>query len=213
MKPCSKGHTSGRYASGNCIQCAKDRATKWYKENSDRARESRLLYYINNKDNAVKKAVQWNKENKDRRAEICAKYTENNKEKLKDWRNENRDRLISRKAKYNIDNKDSINKKNALYKKNNKQIVNACNASRRARVRGADGNFTRSDIDVLLIQQLGICAICKIKLVDYHIDHILPIALGGSNHPENLQILCPTCNLKKGAKHPNDYIFEIGNAL
>jgi len=29
-------------------------------------------------------------------------------------------------------------------------------------------------------------------------DHIIPRALGGSDDPENLQVMCQRCNLKKG---------------
>ena len=35
---------------------------------------------------------------------------------------------------------------------------------------------------------------------DLHFDHIIPHALGGSNEPENIQILCVDCNLSKGAR-------------
>ena len=36
---------------------------------------------------------------------------------------------------------------------------------------------------------------------DYHIDHIIPISKGGSEWDlDNLELSCPTCNLKKGAK-------------
>lgn len=42
------------------------------------------------------------------------------------------------------------------------------------------------------------CAICG---SDYKpcIDHRVPLARGGSNEIENLQILCEPCNLRKGA--------------
>jgi hypothetical protein len=40
--------------------------------------------------------------------------------------------------------------------------------------------------------------------VKLHIDHKVPIALGGTNDPDNLQTLCQECNLGKSATHPED---------
>lgn len=36
-----------------------------------------------------------------------------------------------------------------------------------------------------------------------HVDHITPLALGGTDDPENLQTLCSTCNRGKGDSHPD----------
>jgi hypothetical protein len=36
------------------------------------------------------------------------------------------------------------------------------------------------------------------------IDHIMPVALGGTNEIGNLVTACRTCNLTKGAKFMND---------
>jgi len=36
--------------------------------------------------------------------------------------------------------------------------------------------------------------------VNLHVDHILPVSEGGTNHDENLQTLCATHNLSKGSK-------------
>lgn len=38
-----------------------------------------------------------------------------------------------------------------------------------------------------------------------HLDHILPLALGGEHSSANLCIACPKCNSAKGALHPNDF--------
>ena len=34
----------------------------------------------------------------------------------------------------------------------------------------------------------------------YHMDHVLPLADGGTNDPTNFQLLCEDCNLKKGGR-------------
>ena len=44
------------------------------------------------------------------------------------------------------------------------------------------------------------CAICgdPVALGSHEIDHRIPLARGGGNEPENLQITHPSCNRKKG---------------
>src|SRR6266481_7722962 len=41
---------------------------------------------------------------------------------------------------------------------------------------------------------------------DRHVDHYIPVKLGGANETSNLQILCKSCNLKKGAKADIDEV-------
>jgi len=47
------------------------------------------------------------------------------------------------------------------------------------------------------IRDNGQCTICG-KTNDLRFDHIIPIVGGGSDHPNNLQILCARCNKEKG---------------
>lgn len=58
------------------------------------------------------------------------------------------------------------------------------------------------------------CAICYVHVKNgYHADHIMPLKLGGEHEPGNIQILCQTCNVRKNAKHPIQYMQERGFLL
>lgn len=82
---------------------------------------------------------------------------------------------------------------------------------RRARKRLAGGKFTREQIADLYSKQRGCCAWCGLKLGDvYHRDHRVSLSAGGSNDISNMEILCPTCNLRKGAKDPISWANEMG---
>ena len=45
----------------------------------------------------------------------------------------------------------------------------------------------------------GACVECGMN-ADLQFDHVIPVAMGGSNEAENIQILCGPCNRAKGAK-------------
>ena len=61
--------------------------------------------------------------------------------------------------------------------------------------------FSRKQRRHLGILSGGSCAICGKSLEGiFHADHILPWSLGGCTSARNGQALCPSCNLKKGAK-------------
>ena len=55
----------------------------------------------------------------------------------------------------------------------------------------------------LFLKRKGICTACAQKIEAgkaWDIDHILPLALRGTNEPDNLQILCRSCHKTKTAR-------------
>lgn len=68
----------------------------------------------------------------------------------------------------------------------------------------------------LMVEQGAICPCCKIDLIAlgyYHLDHIMPLALGGVNEYWNAQFLCPSCNFSKNAKNPYSWAKSTGAKL
>jgi 5-methylcytosine-specific restriction endonuclease McrA len=91
--------------------------------------------------------------------------------------------------------------------KNHPEYKVITQAKRRARKREAPGSFTLDDVRNKYNEQGGMCMYCQEPVGDlYHVDHYIPLVLGGSNYPDNIVISCPTCNCRKGGKHPDAFM-------
>lgn len=77
--------------------------------------------------------------------------------------------------------------------------------NRRARVLAAGGVIRKQDVKLKLQQQGMKCYWCQKPLEKYHIDHVVPIAKGGTNGPENIACTCPECNWSKSDKMPWEF--------
>ena len=90
--------------------------------------------------------------------------------------------------------------------------------NRKARQRGSQGQLSRGIRRKLLFLQRGKCAACLVKLQTsgpekFHLDHIEPLALGGPHCDSNMQLLCQTCNTRKGAMPPIQFMQQLGNLI
>lgn len=83
---------------------------------------------------------------------------------------------------------------------------------RKAVVRGGSGRVRPGRVKELMRLQRGRCAVCRVALAKsgVHVDHVMPLHRGGEHEGANLQLLCPTCNRAKSAKHPVDFMRERG---
>ena len=99
------------------------------------------------------------------------------------------------------------------YRQTHKAELNAWDAKRRALKQEALANLTKGQkAEIKEIYRRARedrnvrCYICgkKIPLGHRHVDHIVPLSKGGKHVPSNLAITCDECNLKKGAKTPEE---------
>lgn len=91
--------------------------------------------------------------------------------------------------------------------KNKERYASICVAAknrRRARKLSARGTWSASDISILHTILGNNCMGNGPHSGKITIDHVIPLSLGGSNHPTNLQFLCRSCNSRKQAQR-TDY--------
>ena len=70
----------------------------------------------------------------------------------------------------------------------------------------------RKQKHVLFGRQEGRCGGCKVEFLFriMEVDHVVPRSRGGSDHPENLQLLCPNCNRVKGDRDMAYLVARLG---
>jgi 5-methylcytosine-specific restriction endonuclease McrA len=67
--------------------------------------------------------------------------------------------------------------------------------------------FKAEEITALYGRQQGRCFYCGTPLAfgEFHLDHYIPLKMGGPHEITNIVIACGPCNLKKGALSPLEY--------
>ncbi len=181
---------------------ANNKAAKdaWRAKNAEYMR----AYREANKDRIAQQKSDWYEAN---REHVSARYAVRYQEK--------RTEVLSYQASYYAANGDAVRQRSARWKRENPQIVAVQRQRRRARKAGCGGELSKDIVQRLTKLQRGLCACCgtDLKKSGHHLDHQMPLALGGSNTDDNMQLLCPSCNSSKHAKHPVDFMQQRGYLL
>lgn len=187
----------------SCKMCRSKSRKESYEKNPKPHKERSLAFYYANKEKI---------------SEYHAKRYSDNPEKKKmsssKWRSENKEEANRRSAEYRLANPEKTSALVTRWHRSHPNEMRIYRQNRRARVRQNGGKLSQEIASKLLKLQGGKCACCGLPLgSDYHLDHIMPLALGGSNTDDNIQLLRSTCNLQKHTKHPVDFMQQRGFLL
>jgi 5-methylcytosine-specific restriction endonuclease McrA len=196
------------------------RSKVWREVNKEKTAVRSKVWRESNKEHQASFKKTWYEVNKDRLVVTQKAYQEINKEKIavkkKAHYEKNKEHILVKSKTYREENKEKIAVRDKVWYKANQERWLVYSHKRRALKRNAEGGYMHTDITTLLTTQDSKCVYCKTDLImtgkgKYHIDHIMPLFLGGNNFTENLQLLCPACNLSKGHKHPDIYEKQINH--
>lgn len=214
-KPCIKcGMVERHEKEGFCIPCQKARKAAYYQKNKDALIEKNRKWQAENREKTAVYTQNWRNNNPDyvnpispNRNNVAKVWREKNREAYrnykKEWAEKNKDKISIYLKKYAEKNKDKMIEKWRINK-----------SRRRALKAGSNAKLSNDIRQKLMVLQQGKCACCSQKLSkDAHLDHIMPLALGGENADSNMQLLLPLCNMRKNAKHPIDYMRQKGFLL
>jgi len=201
-----------------CKACSSEYCRAWRLSNIEKKRDDNKKWREENPDKVKASSAKWYAANRQKSSAYAKLWYESNKEKAlatrAAWRAANKDRARFTTKAWQSKNRDKVRAAVKKWQQLNPDAVKSINHNRRAREKQATGRLSPDLSMRLFALQKGLCVCCKKPLGDdYHMDHIMPLALGGSNTDDNIQLLRAKCNNQKYKKHPIDFMRERGYLL
>ena len=192
-----------------CKACQSKHKKEYVNTNRERVNQSNRDWRKANPEKSAISIRNWQLNNPDRVKEInrrsAIKRRDQRKVECSKWRKQNADRIKKSWQEWSKKNADRLKEKRRKYEEKFPERVRAGKHTRRMKILGLDSKIDAEYVKFLKIIQGMKCNYCDQVMDKYQIDHIVPIARGGDNKNENLQLLCAPCNRQKGAKTDNEY--------
>lgn len=166
-----------------CKACANARARRWRAENLERAKAGDRAYYLSHREEVGARAKAHYADNRESR-----------KASIADWQRRNPEKVLAYGRAHHAKDPEYQRARSRRYYEANKHRWLDYSAQRRVR-EGSASPEVQSRIAELRTQS---CAYCD-STQQIEIDHIVPLARGGTHTPENLAPACRSCNRSKGA--------------
>jgi 5-methylcytosine-specific restriction endonuclease McrA len=143
---------------------------------------------------------EWKKKNparaKQLKAESAKRHPEAKRARDRAWNAAHPDRVRELQAKSGRKNRKRITAYVRAWSRANPLKVAVYTARRRAREAAAPGSHTSAQLEALFASYSGLCVYCDRRATT--VDHVVPLAAGGSNDISNLVPACGSCNSSKG---------------
>jgi 5-methylcytosine-specific restriction endonuclease McrA len=186
-------------------------------EHKEEIRAYRLRYRAENREKVTAQEKAFYQANLERMRAKNRRYSIVNAERIsernKGYYYADIEKARARVRRYAAEHPEEVRATLTKWRRENPEIPREHNANRRAKKAKNGGRLTKGLIKRLYEAQKGLCACCGGALGErsnYHLDHQMPVALGGKSEDSNMQLLLKRCNLQKGKSHPDDFAVRRG---
>ena len=184
----------GKYGTrSKCKPCTAKQTAEYRKANPNYSAESSRKYRIANPEKAAKAAENWRIKNPDYAKKYHADHYQTERLRNKKYYEKNRDKEALRKQLQRRSDPESFRERNKRYAANNRAILNAKAARRRA-IKASATTYVVSKKEIWHLYNSK-CVYCQNPSTT--MDHVMPLNRGGNHGIGNLAPCCGPCNFSK----------------